>query len=431
MLAEDQVQAIKEIKSWWESSRIFHILEGSAGVGKSYVIEEVLKQLKGAEPVLLAPTHKALRQLKDKTNGNHTFRTVASALGIRPIFDHSIDVDFEHKKLAPIWEQVNLGVADEGGMLDNLHIDLFRQTNTKVLFVGHKSQLPPIIKNRSMFDACISPIFEQGFSCSSLWIPKRNTGKLWEHCNYLEKVIYDTSLPARPDYDISKKELKAYIEASADAFSENQVKFALWTNDGVEKYNNIMREIIWKNTALPRYVVGDLVICTSAFTAIKDMEYMNDSMILREASKAEDVYSDTDGKVLSVETVLVSLNRRIQVPCYKLKVLTAEGEILMYEPVNKESIGAIVRYYNAIAFGIPDMKRRDKAFSDKFAIMKAFTSVKHFYASTCHRLQGSSIPSVIVIQSDLNRNANRIERAKCTYVGASRAINELMVYRGI
>ncbi len=434
ILAEDQTQAVQDIKRWWSSSKAYHILQGGAGVGKSFVVESLIKELPRAVPVLIAPTHKALRQLKEKTKGDYVFRTAASSLGIRPI-DEGKELKFEHVVLPSLWENVNLAVVDEASMLDSHHIDLFKTTNAKILYVGHKSQLSPVRRNKSMFDPCVSPIFEQGYPESNLWIPKRNLGELWEFNNLLEQRIYDSKIAVPTTYDITRSKFNSIIPEQLANFADGKSKIALWTNEGVLRYNNKVRESLYPSYTkvnLPKYLPDDLIITTSSSILVTDMEYLNDTGILRIATSATDIYTDTDGRVLSCTKVVVDLCKALQVECYKLHVVSElEGDIVLYELVHSSDYKRIADYYEHKAWAYTSKEGKSKAYRERALILKSFVMLKHFYASTVHRLQGSSVPNVLVIASDINRNSNVVERAKMTYVACSRCVDNLWIYKGI
>jgi ATP-dependent exoDNAse (exonuclease V) alpha subunit len=431
MLAPDQEQAVREISSWWTSGKAYHILDGGAGTGKTFVVDTILETLPRAVPILLAPTHKAVRQLKAKTKGDYEFRTVASALGIRPV-DEGKELRFEQIQLPSIWDSVNIAVVDEVSMLPEYQLDLLRRIGTKILYVGHSSQLPPVALSRSMFDKCISPVFEQGYGVSNLYIPKRNTGKLWDYCNMLEQKIYDDSIKTPMGYDVSARDFKDSITAKLESFHEGDSKIALWTNEGVYKYNTRIRELIHGRDKLPKYLKDDLIITTNTGISFDGMEFLKDKDILRHANQGLDIYTDTDGKLLSVCRVTITLNKNLAVQAYKLRVRTdIEGVITLYELCDSREYTRIADYYEHIAWEKHDKKSRDKAYAERATILKCFFQIKHFYASTAHRLQGSSIKNVITIASDIGKNSNRVEKNKLMYVACSRASETLSVYRGL
>jgi hypothetical protein len=431
-LAIDQLKAVEELKSFWSSSKKFHILGGAAGTGKTYVIDKVIESLPRVKPILLSPTHKALRQLKSKGSTDYPYRTVASALGIRPIADTK-ELKFEQISLPPIWDIVNLAVADEASMLDDYHLDLLDSIDIKIIFLGHKSQLPPVKLRRSIHDKCISPVFDKGYGESTLYIPKRNTGSLWTFCNTLEQKIYDDSVAICADYDIDPSSLRVYMDegSTRDSLLKGKLKIALWTNEGVERYNTRVRQLLWGAKA-GTWVPGDLAIVTSSCIALDGLEAMNDRTLIDVSRHGLDLYTDTDGIVQSVKEVTVRLNKTLVFQCYRIRMYSEiEGEFTLHSLVYKGDYKRIADYYEHKAWSFSSKQAKDKAYNERATILKCFAQVKHFYASTCHRLQGSTVDNILLVSSDVNKNSNKVERAKCAYVGASRASKELMIYRGL
>jgi hypothetical protein len=433
MLYPDQIQATKEIVTWWSSCKQFHILNGPGGVGKSHLVDSLLGSLPLAKVLLLAPTHKALYNLRSKTHGEYEFRTVASALGIRPV-DEGKGLKFKHVAISPIWGQVNLAVVDEAGMLDEEHLTLLCSIGIKILFVGHGSQLPPVKVNRSVHDKCISPVYLKGYSQSELYIPKRNVGDLWDFCNTVERKIYDISVEIPTKYDIHRNALEELIIESRDSFASGNTKFALWTNDNVTKYNTRVRELI-HGKVFEKYIPGDLVITTATCISIDFMEHLTEKSLLENAVNKnvyKDIYTDTDCVVVHCQQVVVKLNKSLHLQCYKLLLDSkVEGRFNVFELIHRDDYKRIADYYEHIAWGYTTKSAKEKAYERRATILKCFAQVRYFYASTCHRLQGSSIENVIIGVTDIMKNSNRTERCKLDYVATSRAEKNIYRYKGL
>lgn len=430
MLYEDQTKAVGEIVSWHDSSKPYHILNGPAGVGKTHVIDELLRSIPRIKPLLLAPTHKAVNNFRDKVHGEYEYKTVSSALGIRPV-DEGKDLVFKHTQLSPIWGKTNLCIIDEGGMLDESHLDILTGIGTKILYVSHGSQLPPVKKNRSVHDKCISPVYLKGYSQSELWIPKRNVGALWDFCNLVERKIYDKNIALPTTYDIGRETLEALLTESKDAFQAGTMKFALWSNENVTKYNARIREGIF-GKVFEKYIPGDLIVVTKSFVSLEFLDSLGEKQVLANMNIGQDIYTDTDCKVVHCRQVIVKLNKVLALQCYKITVDSAvEGRFTIFEMLHKDDYKRVADYYEHIAWNMKTKEAKDKAYKVRAQLLSVFTQVKHFYASTCHRLQGSSIDNVIVGTMDIAKNSNVVERAKLDYVATSRARNNLYRYKGL
>jgi hypothetical protein len=414
------------------------VIGGRGGCGKSYLGDAIVKTIPNINPLFIAPTNEALKQFRDKITGDYVFKTAHSALGIAPIEDEK-ELKFEQMSFPKLWEDVNIVLADEASMYHRSIMELLIQTRTKIIFLGHKSQLPPVSKKRSVFDKCLSPVFEEDFPTIELTIPQRNVGKLWEFNNLLEERIYETKPRIVPiDYDISKKDLNEYVTSHGkDDIFYGETKLVLWTNTGVDAYNQRIRNVIFGEQAKNhKYLPGDKIILTKPYISIDLLEKHSDFSLKKltgSLTKEDDNYFFSNAKavVRHCEEKLVRLNSAIHVPVYKITV-DCEGVITsFYEPVFSQDHERISKYYEHIAWNAGDRNRKARAFRERSFIRSCFAHVKHFYSATAHRLQGATVENIITILSDVERNPNPIERAKCLYVACSRAKTNLMVYRGV
>jgi len=436
-LNADQQKIVEYIRNWWQCNQMYLVIDAPAGVGKTYTINKALKQLPNCEPILLCPTNEALHQLIDKTPNpeKYTFKTVHSALGISPTVDKK-ELEFEHVNIPSLWDNFNLCVIDEGSMLNDFLLDLLISIGIKIIFVGHSSQLPPVVVNRKRNDPCVSPVFEKGWEIITLRQPMRNTGKLWEFCNEVEKFIYSTDIHLPNDYNVSRKDLNSYMtsEEGKKDFLNGDVKVVAWTNNGVNVVNSKIRELLFgEKSKKYKYLKGDKIILTKPYTVV-DIYDCSERELKSLTNKRDDLevlYSNTKATVISSTFVKVTLNKDIDFWCYKIKVDIDGGHYYLYEVANYYDYQQIADYYEHIAWNMKTPQAKAKAYKTRHFILSCLAEIKHYYAATSHRLQGTSIPNVIVMYHDIMKNPNRTEKAKCLYVACSRAINNLMIYRGV
>ena len=438
-LNSDQEKALKFIKTWWYSDHQAMILNGSGGVGKSFLVDYVLKTIPNLHPIIIAPTNEALLQIVDKvTFPGCLFETIYRSLGLKPI-EEGDELKFEEQKIPAYWQNINICIADEGSMYSENLITYLLSIGVKVLFVGHDKQLPPVKKNRRISDPCISPLFTFDFPTIQLTIPQRNGGELWEFTKTLERRISEeNNKPLPTDFDISRKALSEYIAVSGkDDLFAGRTKLVLWTNHSVDEYNHRIRKSLFGEEAKThKYVKGDKIILTNSYVSIPDLELHTDRSLKRIACRVNKntegyFYSNAKAEVVDCSQVMVKLNTDLHIPAYKLTVSCDGKTELFYDPVYKEDHTRIAKYYEHLAWNKKDKKKKDKCYLERAFIRRCFSECKHFYAATAHRLQGSSVENIILILADMEKNPNKIERAKCIYVGASRAMNKLMIYRGV
>ena len=129
----------------------FNAIDGTAGSGKTYMVEHTLPALKakGYDIIGLAPSDKALKELR-KTG----------------VFDQVLTTQSFHKN--PRGSRTSVLVVDEAGMIGNEtmhHIMHFANTKDmpRVLFIGDPAQLPPIEAGRPF-----KHLLDHGLRCSRM-----------------------------------------------------------------------------------------------------------------------------------------------------------------------------------------------------------------------------------------------------------------------
>jgi len=434
-LNTDQKYALTYLKDWWKCPSMYVVIDSAAGTGKTYLVNTVLQELKGATPILLAPTNEALNQLRDKTEGDYLFKTVHSALGITPTTSQA-DIEFKHGSLPSLWEDYDLAVIDEASMLSDFLLNLLISTGIKMIFLGHRSQLPPIDIKRHRNDPCISPVFAKGWDTLALTIPQRNTGKLWEYNNIVESIIYDDKILLPKDYNVSKK---AFIELTTDKetignFLEGETKIALWKNTAIDRYNMRLREVIFGERARTSlYLPRDNIILTSPLIVIDDLPRHTDYALKNLMPLRDELaylYSNAKAVVQKADRVKVTLNKELSFFCHKLDIIVEGDFHTIYSIEQLEDLTNIATYYEHLAWNAKTTKTKAKRYRERHFILSCFANIKHSYAMSSHRLQGSSIPNVIAIRSNILENPCKVERKKCFYVSTSRAMKNLYVYNG-
>jgi len=153
-LLGDQAEAFDAIKFFIDSSqRGMFLLDGFAGTGKSYLTDLIIKyvQENSHRPIIVtAPTHKAVKVIRNFIGSKVEFATVHSALGLREEIDGFGKQKFVRDKYEPCkLQDYQFLIVDETSMLaDELYYEIssFADQGMKVLFIGDSLQIPPVNK---------------------------------------------------------------------------------------------------------------------------------------------------------------------------------------------------------------------------------------------------------------------------------------------
>jgi hypothetical protein len=157
--------------------------------------------------------------------------------------------------------------------------------------------------------------------------------------------------------------------------------------------------------------------------------------ILKSLAKKRDIfdtlYTNTKLEVHSASKVDVKLNLYLNIKCWKILALYGKVLKTLYVPINPEDYKRVSSFYEQLAWHGKTSKEKERLYKEKHFISSLFANVKYFYAATSHRLQGSTIDNVFVINSDISKNPCFVEQAKCRYVACSRTKENLYFYRGV
>lgn len=260
-LTEEQTKAKDYILNFLQSDEPCMILQGYAGTGKTYLINQVQQEYQqlmdllkyiNNQPklkwVFTALTHKAKYALQQTTQQQVT--TLYNYLNLKVSENRLIPKGF------PL-EDVIL-VVDECSYIDReltYYLQKYQEKNpnSKIIYMGDKYQLPPI-------GHYSSPIFGLNYPTIELTQSVRQTNAPYiaEVCNDLRQAIDKgemiTLKPKDNIHYLERQDFKKQFLANAET---NNIKFLAFTNKKVIQYNQMCMQ-----TYLGRkhHEIGDNVI---------------------------------------------------------------------------------------------------------------------------------------------------------------------------
>jgi exodeoxyribonuclease-5 len=370
------------------------ILTGYAGTGKSYLINHfVMEAKKNNNVVITAPTHKALGIVE----GNYT---IYSYLGLvlKEEEDQLVLTPTDKAKVC----RGDIVIIDEASMINTVTLDYIldmrEKYDLKLVFIGDSAQLPPV-------QEYISPVWE---------MKDIVTFELTEIVRQAEDSnIIKLSTLARKRLLTRKEILDHSDESQVLTGSRNGAKryfkdcfeqgkeiptFISYTNLSVDRLNEWARNLVQNNPTEP-YIKGEKIYIRSANASTR--------------LKLETIATIEEINYTGTYTYLDYFAPKI----VKLKVSSYLGTFFIVVPYSKQDWKLIELNKSRMA-----NEARTKGYLwDRFwKYSYLFTDVKHIYAMTSHRSQGSTFERVIV-------NFPNIPNKKALYTAITRASKELFI----
>jgi exodeoxyribonuclease-5 len=429
------------------------VLRGYAGTGKTTLVGQLLARVADSMRVAVAaPTNKAVGVLRQKVGDVHAeFRSIHSFLGLRmkEREDGSAECTPEG---VPSLHEYDLAVIDECSMIGDQLFGMIAtlSRDCRVLYVGDPAQLPPI--ERSSVVPTISATFthvQHGVMLSEV-VRQAADNPIIALSMAIRRAI-ESGRPMRAD-EVSSAlpagaESHAVVAYGGEATAYNWALSALeqgidarivaYTNAAVDGYNRALHAALYGNDRLP-FAVGERVIVNEATdearlprTAEPDLK----SCDLRHSQRTQLQTSE--------EGVVIGICREAH-PYYPgveaAKVLVERdggGRVFGYVPMDRAAYDA---ERNRLWTAWRELKtaegphsteeqraKRKAASAAASAFQRAFLPLRHVYAITAHKSQGSTIDTVIVDYGNLSKIHDGFTFNRSLYVAATRAARYLAV----
>lgn len=453
------------------------VIKGYAGTGKSFVLNSVLNELNysPSRVAMSAPTHKAVKILKRNSEVPYVFNTIHSLLKLKEKISDTGVRTFEADSFvdSPL-DNCKALIIDESSMLPKtlyekvIEYKLTREDDFRLIFCGDPLQIPPVKEKNSLV---FSEENEQ--HCLTLELPMRQAA---------DSGILSFATDLRRNIDSSKVQLKSYVGKDIavleesyfhsnilprfkEGYEDNQdsIKFLAYTNKQAEEANRVVREFRLGIPNPPFIVEGDFLVADEHITG-KSMgkqvilAHNSDEMKVLEVKiekleyswyaykssteLANEVFPDTkpvgkalfEGINMSVNTgkVQACIPMTEQLLTYICTVELDSDEIGKKKTVNIKVIHeSSADRFNQILKGLGTLAiyahHRNKAWVEKFKFERSVAKVKHNYALTVHKSQGSSYDTCCIYEDNILRNSDIYERNRIMYVAATRAKQKLYI----
>ena len=408
-----QLKALEKLAVWLKSTDSYFVLKGYAGVGKTFVVSEFSKTLDKKSSLFTAPTNKATKVLKRLLPG-HSCRTIYSALSLKMAEreDELVLVSSEDKFNLSGYRVI---VVDESSMLNNelmIHVrNAAARYGIKFLFVGDPAQLPPVGEE-------MSPVFALYCDKTTLTEVVRHDNQILEIATHIRKAIVK---------DIRIEPISLSLDGPRCVWQLSNTGFFNRLQTISESGYRSCKAIAWRNNTvdnLNEFIRGHLYSAEELKTGFW---LPNDSIVVtRQIGEGRNTLAtvDDEGIVLISD---ISKDPETDFMCYNLSVKMETGITIPIRVIHENSVDKYQRLLRVLASEARNANKisRKTAWGAYWSMTRRYDLIRHSYAITAHRSQGSTFENIFVEAGDILANSDRDTAYRCLYVAASRASHRL------
>lgn len=441
-LSPHQQEKHDEVIALYRAGHKRVILNGGAGVGKTYTADEIVKTIKRDYTInpaynngtiyVTAPTNKALAVLKEKVSSSVEFKTIHSALNLTQYTHPKSGIDtfvqrktygkpkgneFDKCKFALIDECGMLGKALEGSadhkelQPEDITRGYLEKYNMPILYLGDEKQLAPVKEH-------YSPTFHKGYPIVTLTEIKRQGPD-----NPIITLANDTDLLffKQPNivngkgYTYSNNQGQ-FIESLAEANGTDEFKYLAFTNQQIDSINMMVRNRIY---GTPKRIEQDEVIVFNKYPYLKhyinkelkviDLDIVTDYIEIPNRKTKWDAMGEHNGQMDRIKLKYYYINNEV-------KILHEHSD-----RVYKEILAAVRQKCNT-----EDWDFRSK----KYVEEKIFADFKYNHAITVHKSQGSTYKQVVINIGNILFNPSADDRQRMLYTAITRA-SDLIILNNV
>lgn len=437
-LNSDQLLAIESMASWWYDSYAspFFLLKGSAGTGKTTCIQTLIYKLiseasaAGDKPpkiVMTAPTNKATKVLREVAANSGISEassipccTIYSLLGVTVAANGEIKEAVKTDDSFDRIESYDLVIVDEGSMVNSQIFALCgrasNEANVRFIFMGDHCQLPPVGEEFSQ-----ALLIDEHAKLEEVM---RHKNGILDTATMLRQVIEADGLALvqiKENGEIIPRVKKAFDEeiaayVAAPGYNPQTSKVIAWRNLTVMRYNEVIRRIVLGVEALREenfFINGELLVCCQPVELPGNIKFTTDEEVYCDSSELhrDHIYDVAYHKVFFTRKP-PSYDTQNQTVFGYFRVVAASGQTTYR--TTEERLRKAAR-------------ANGRLWKDYWAFREYFHDVRHAYAITAHRSQGSTYEQVFVDAVDIRANQNKMEALRCLYVAITRAKNRAVI----
>lgn len=440
-LTEEQDSLFSQLKKFaYEDSNTYALFEGAAGVGKStlvsFLVEELLNNALFGNICCIAPTHKALKVMRNMCQKNADkigFLTLHSLLGLKcKITKEGKEVFERDRNSISKLTMYDFLIIDEASMIaDELFQELHDQNykGIKVLFVGdgnqinpinHTHSIPMLEDKRALYDIAhykLNTIVRQAANNPIIKYSQKVLNDEFELKSGTKEIVDNSGIVM---IDVSQMNvinglLKHYFCSKDFDDNADYCRVIAWRNATVDRFNHIIRKMKYGPKA-GKIVINEKLIVDRPIKTGDDNEtvlfHTNEDLIVRDIEETTKSLYGTEFKI------------------YRTFVSGDEDQDYIdiiherYEGLYNQMLKKFADDANSER----DNHKRISNWKKYFSFIDNFAHVKYAYAQTIHSAQGSTYDNTFVFYGDINANWKEEERKRILYTAITRPRKMLYLF---
>lgn len=466
-LTEHQEEVLNEALEIMRSSNRL-LIEGSAGVGKTFMVGALLDRLisRGSRKILCtAPTNKAVSVLREKIKENNfiSLSTTHSALKLKRTINFKTgEVTFKpsYSDKYPPLKGVDILVIDEASMVPLAILKEIEHHATKqgckVIFIGDNKQINPVNEEESpvfigkpimmsnMEYAANPPEYSHTIDKEGEFLRVNVPYPKVELTEIIRQSEDNPVINLSRNLDLIKSKIpelvgnKGYIfsedidkvvETLATVNGSDKLKYLAYTNAEIDKINKLVRTRIYNNPQ--KIELGETLIFNAPYkeSYFSNEEIKVDRLLVKEkeflyplGKYSEEPFGKIKLKYYSINYINgISHENKGSWDVDKESSGTTDNIIVIHEDSEKD--------FNKIKSTVKNLASvRDIEWIDYYVFIEQFADLKYNHAITVHKSQGSTFEKVIINVKNLNICRNDVERKRLTYTAVTRTSGMVIFY---
>lgn len=404
-------------------------LQGYAGVGKTYIVSQwmmrVLEDEPGVRICVAAPTHKALDVLRGKCGHlDVEFKTVASLLGQH--ISRNEDGELVKGEVPRDWSY-DIYMIDEASMITREQCEKLEAKGWKIVYVGDPAQLPPVGESSSpAFEYknkfLMTTVVRQEADNPVVGIATMLRGRIEEGQGY---TMADIAAFATPTDNRLRKVSRSNLYTWAIGAIQKNLdgRILAYTNQTVRQHNAAMHKMLYPDA--PLFGVGEKVLVNDAYALPKHAD----------ADPDAEPEMLTNGTVMTVLSCTLREQETHGVVTYDVECQHPDGrELTLPVALYEENAKSVHKVLTEQIWAL--RKKQGKTEKDRMELrrlldvrkpLNLLAPLRHAYACTVHKSQGSTYDVSFVDYSDMYRSE---DRSKLMYVAVTRTSKFLVMVEG-